>query len=108
VPHRNPHYSGFHLDPELASRDEGAPREGRTQNARGGAGRGGRSYRSQNLKILIFSARDGHFGLLKFRLEPEFLDTEFRHVLALNGRNFGVNAHSAANPTPNHQLKGPT
>jgi hypothetical protein len=24
-------YSGFHLDPELASRDEGAPREGRTR-----------------------------------------------------------------------------
>jgi hypothetical protein len=29
-------YSGFHLDPELASRDEGAPREGRTRGAVGG------------------------------------------------------------------------
>jgi hypothetical protein len=29
-------YSGFHLDPELASRDEGAPREERTRGAVGG------------------------------------------------------------------------
>jgi hypothetical protein len=29
-------HSGFHLDPELASRDEGAPREGKTCGAAGG------------------------------------------------------------------------
>jgi hypothetical protein len=29
-------YSGFHLDPELASRDEGTPREERTRGAAGG------------------------------------------------------------------------
>jgi hypothetical protein len=56
----------------------------------------------------IFSVRDGHFGLIKFRLELEFLDTELRHFSTLNGRNSGVNAHLAVpvNPTPCHQLKG--
>ena len=33
-------YSGFHLDPELASRDKGAPQEGRTRG--GSRGRGDR------------------------------------------------------------------
>ena len=61
-------YSGFHLDPELASRDEGAPREGRTRGAVGGI-----------VSIVI----------IKFGLEPEFLDTEFRYFWALNGRDFG-------------------
>jgi hypothetical protein len=28
-------------------------------------------------------------------------------MLASNGRNFGVNAHLAANPTPCHQLMWP-
>jgi hypothetical protein len=37
------------------------------------------------------------------------LDTGFRCFLALNGRDFGVDAHLqvAVNPTPRHQLKGP-
>jgi hypothetical protein len=96
------------LDPELASRGEGAPREERTHGAVGGIVPIATTsrHKPEFKKILIFSVRAGHFGLLKFRLEPEFLDTGFRYFLALNGRNFGANAHLAVNPAPHHQLKG--
>ena len=60
--------------------------------------------RSQNWKILIFSARNGHIGLLNKYLEVLILDTEFRYLLALNGHN-GVNTHLAVNPTPHHRFK---
>jgi hypothetical protein len=56
-----------------------------------------------------FERSCGHFGFgpINKCLEAPTLDTGFRHLLALNGRNFGINAHLAANPTLRHQLKGP-
>jgi hypothetical protein len=51
-------YSGFHLGPELAPRDRGVPREGRTYGAVGGSflwSPQAATNRSQNFKILIFS-----------------------------------------------------
>ena len=57
-----PGHSGFHLDLELASRDEGAPREGRTRGAAGG-GSFLSTNRSQNLEILIFSGVTAISGL---------------------------------------------
>ena len=60
-------YSGLHLDPELASRDEeGAPREGRTRGAAGGVAPSSpqaATNRSQNFKILIFSGVTANLGL---------------------------------------------
>jgi hypothetical protein len=63
-------YSGFHLDPELASRDEGAPRERRTCGVVGGiaptvSSPQAAANRSQNLKILILSRVTADLGLLK-------------------------------------------
>jgi hypothetical protein len=49
----------------------------------------------------------GHFGHINKYLEVLILDTGFRCLLALNGRNFGINAHLAVNPTPHRRLKGP-
>ena len=48
--------------------------------------------RPRNLKILSFSIRNGHFGPVKNCLETVFMNTEFRHLSAQNGRNSGVNA----------------
>jgi hypothetical protein len=48
----------------------------------------------------------GNFGPINKCLEALILDTRFRYLLALNGRNFGINAHLAANPTPHRRLKG--
>jgi hypothetical protein len=107
----NPYHQleGPKLDPELASssRDEGAPREGRTRGAVGGIGPVVTTSRHKPqtqtaLRIL-------KYGFLA-ELRPSrdsFLDTGFRFLLALNGRNFGINAHLAVNPTPYHHLKGP-
>ena len=60
-------YSGFHLDPELASRDEGAPREGRT---RGAAGGGGRSYyiRSCSYRLSSPQAATSHEPFSEFKM----------------------------------------
>jgi hypothetical protein len=58
--------SGFYLDPELASRDEGAPREGRTRGAAGGISLSSpqaTTNSSQNFKILIFSRVTANLGL---------------------------------------------
>ena len=46
-----------------------------------------------------FERSYGHFGPINKCLEALILDTGFRYLLALNGRNFGINAHLAANPT---------
>jgi hypothetical protein len=63
---------------------------------------------SQDLKILIL-AELRPFRAIKYvpRGTVLILDTGFRYLLALNGRNFGINAHLAVKPTPRHQLKGP-
>jgi hypothetical protein len=59
---------------------------------------------SQNLKILVLSGVTAisHFGPININkcLEALILDTGFRCLLAINGRNFRVNAHLAVNPTP--------
>jgi hypothetical protein len=57
--------------------------------------------RSQNLKILILSGVTAAISGLLYKEVPRGT------FLALNGRNFGVNAHLAVNPTPHHRLKGP-
>ena len=51
----------------------------------------------------------GHFGPINKCLEALILGTGFRYpyLLALNGRNFGINAHLVANSIPHHRLKGP-
>jgi hypothetical protein len=54
--------------------------------------------------MLIFSVRNGHFGLLNERLEVLILETGFRHLLALNSHNSGLNAHLAVSPTPRRHL----
>ena len=59
------------------------------------------------LKNINFERSYGHFGSMNKCLEALILDTGFRYLLALNGRNFGINAHLAVNSTPYHQLKGP-
>jgi hypothetical protein len=105
-------YSGFHLDPELASRDEGAPRERRTREAVGGIVpivTTSRHKPFSEFKNNDFERSYGHFGPIKKSRARVFLDTELRYLyfLALNGRNFRMNAHLAANPTPHRQLKGP-
>ena len=73
------------------------------------AGRQGGSFLSSpraatkplsEFKNIGFWRSYGHFGLLNKQLGALILDAGFRHLLALNGRNFGVNAHSAVNPTP--------
>ena len=87
-------YSRFHLDPELASRDEGAPREGRTRGAVGGIVpivTTSRHKSFSEFKNIGFERSYGHFGptgINKY-LEVLILDTGFRYLLALNGRNFG-------------------
>ena len=104
-------YSGFHLDPELASRDDFWLTTAAISLKKGG----GIPFsfpqtptdRPQNLKISIFSVRNGHFGPIKNSRERVFMDTGFRHLLALNGRNFGINAHLAVIPTPYRQLQDP-
>jgi hypothetical protein len=45
-------HSGFHLDPELASRDEGAPQEGRTRGAVL-CSKGDRSYRHHDPPLTV-------------------------------------------------------
>jgi hypothetical protein len=58
-------------------------------------------------KNIDFERSHGHFGPINKHLEVLVLDTGFRHLLlALNGRNFGINAHLAVNPTPHRRLKG--
>ena len=58
-------------------------------------------------KNIDFERSHGHFGPINGHLEVLILDTGFRHLLlALNGRNFGINAHLAVNPTPHRRLKG--
>ena len=58
-------------------------------------------------KNIDFERSYGHFGPINKCLEVLVLDTRFRYLLALNGRNFGINADLAVKPTPNHRLKGP-
>jgi hypothetical protein len=58
-------------------------------------------------KNIGFERSYGHFGPIIKCLQALILNTGFRYFWALNGRNFGVNAHLAANPTPHHRLKGP-
>ena len=64
--------------------------------------------RSQNLEMSVLSGVIGHFGPINKYLEVLVLDTGFRYLLALNGRNLGsgVNAHLAVH-TPHRRLKGP-
>jgi hypothetical protein len=47
-----------------------------------------------------------HVGPINKCLEALILDTGLRCLLALNGRNFRINAHLAVNPTPHRRLKG--
>ena len=104
--HTHMQCSGFHLDPEseLASRDEGAPREGRTRGAAGGVvpinscscrhhKPPRATNRSQNLKMLVLAGvvAISDFGTLK-TLARGFLRHRIysRLLLALNSRNFGA------------------
>jgi hypothetical protein len=58
-------------------------------------------YRYKNIG---FERSYGHFRPTKKCLEVLILDTGFRCLLALNGRNLGIDALLAVNPTPNHRL----
>jgi hypothetical protein len=102
-------YSGFHFDPQLASRDDfrlamtaiplkkGVPNFVPTNPHKPFS-------EIQNIGI---ERSYGHFGPINKCLEALILDTGFRCLLALNGRDFGINVHLAVNPTPHHRLKGP-
>ena len=59
-------HSGFHLNPELASKDEGAPREGRASGAVGGIApivTTSRHKPFSEFKIFIFSGVTADLGL---------------------------------------------
>ena len=108
-------YSGFHFDPQLASRDD----FWFTMAAISLKKRGNPIFVPTNpnphrpfseCKNTSFERSYGHFGFraygIKFGLEPEFLDTGFRHLFALGSL---LNAHLAVNQnqTPHRRSKGP-
>jgi hypothetical protein len=71
-------HSGFHLDPELASRDEGAPREERTLGAVGGVVPIATTNHHKpflEFKNVDFKRSYGRFGPTKYGLKPGSLDT---------------------------------
>jgi hypothetical protein len=84
----------------------------RSHLRRGGGGSRFCSHKSprpfSEFKNIGFERSYGHFGPIniKFGIEPKILDTRFRHLLALNGRSFGIKAHLTVNPTPHRRLRG--
>jgi hypothetical protein len=58
-------------------------------------------YHKPPQTLMIAGFGDIYFWCTKwpFRAAGIFLDTGFRHLLALNGHNFGINAHVAASPS---------
>jgi hypothetical protein len=104
--------SGFRFDPQLASRDDFWLTTAAISLKKGGGGTN-THWPLSEFKNIDIERSYGHFGpihilihLNKY-LEVLILDTGFRHLLALNGHKFGINAHLAAHPTPRHRLKGP-
>jgi hypothetical protein len=79
----------------VTSRDEGAPREGRTRGAAGGIVPIVTTNRHEPFSVFknidfersYDTAISNHFGPINKRLEVLILDTGLRYFLALNGRN---------------------